>query len=146
MEDEPQARERFQRAVASLASATLLAASCAEALPHLATTPDLLLTDLGLPDGDGVSLIKEASTRGIPSLVITVFGDERRVMEAMRYSLLAGGKRFRPVLALATAEALGRRPEDVLPAAAAIELPAPHALQDQIAAEDDAAVARQEDQ
>lgn len=44
------------------------------------------------------------------------------LVEAMRYSLLAGGKRFRPVLALATAEALGRRPEDVLPAAAAIEL------------------------
>jgi geranylgeranyl diphosphate synthase type II len=30
---------------------------------------------------------------------------------AMRYSLLAGGKRIRPVLALATAEALGRDPE-----------------------------------
>ena len=28
----------------------------------------------------------------------------------MRYSLLAGGKRIRPVLALATAEALGRDP------------------------------------
>ena len=28
----------------------------------------------------------------------------------MRYSLLAGGKRIRPVLALATAEALGREP------------------------------------
>jgi geranylgeranyl pyrophosphate synthase len=28
--------------------------------------------------------------------------------EAMRYSLLAGGKRIRPVLALATAEAIGR--------------------------------------
>ena len=40
----------------------------------------------------------------------------------MRYSLLAGGKRIRPVLALATAEALGRPPEDVLPLAGAIEL------------------------
>ena len=29
--------------------------------------------------------------------------------EAMRYSLLAGGKRIRPVLALATARAAGRR-------------------------------------
>ena len=29
--------------------------------------------------------------------------------EAMRYSLLAGGKRIRPVLCLATARALGRR-------------------------------------
>jgi geranylgeranyl diphosphate synthase type II len=42
--------------------------------------------------------------------------------EAMRYSLLAGGKRIRPVLALATATALGREPADVLPLAAALEL------------------------
>jgi geranylgeranyl diphosphate synthase type II len=42
--------------------------------------------------------------------------------EAMRYSLLAGGKRIRPVLALATAEALGRDPRTALPMAAAIEL------------------------
>jgi geranylgeranyl diphosphate synthase type II len=45
-----------------------------------------------------------------------------RLEEAMRYSLLAGGKRIRPVLALATAEALGRPPADVLPVAAAIEM------------------------
>ncbi len=42
--------------------------------------------------------------------------------EAMRYSLLAGGKRIRPVLALATADALGREPAGVLPLAAALEL------------------------
>ena len=42
--------------------------------------------------------------------------------EAMRYSLLAGGKRIRPVLALATAEALGSDRVTVLPLAAAIEL------------------------
>ena len=45
-----------------------------------------------------------------------------RLEEAMRYSLLAGGKRIRPVLALATAEALGRDPAEVLPFAAAIEM------------------------
>jgi geranylgeranyl diphosphate synthase, type II len=45
-----------------------------------------------------------------------------RLEEAMRYSLLAGGKRIRPVLALATAEALGREPEEVLPLAASIEM------------------------
>ena len=45
-----------------------------------------------------------------------------RLEEAIRYSLLAGGKRIRPVLALATAEALGRDPGDVLPLAAAIEM------------------------
>jgi len=42
--------------------------------------------------------------------------------EAMRYSLLAGGKRIRPVLALATADAIGLEPEHVLPLAGAIEL------------------------
>ncbi|MDQ3850923.1 MAG: polyprenyl synthetase family protein [Actinomycetota bacterium] len=42
--------------------------------------------------------------------------------EAMRYSLLAGGKRIRPVLALATARALGHDERELLPFAAAIEL------------------------
>ena len=42
--------------------------------------------------------------------------------EAMRYSLLAGGKRIRPVLALATAKALQTDPETILPLAAALEL------------------------
>src|SRR3954449_5201824 len=42
--------------------------------------------------------------------------------EEMRYSLLAGGKRVRPVLALATARALGAEPERFLPIACAIEL------------------------
>lgn len=42
--------------------------------------------------------------------------------EAMRYSLLAGGKRIRPVLALATATAVGLERTGVLALAAAIEL------------------------
>src|SRR5690348_344871 len=41
---------------------------------------------------------------------------------AMRYSLLAGGKRIRPVLALATARAIGRDAAEVLPYAAGLEL------------------------
>ncbi|MEN3281487.1 MAG: geranylgeranyl diphosphate synthase, type [Solirubrobacteraceae bacterium] len=42
--------------------------------------------------------------------------------QAMRYSLLAGGKRVRPVLVLATARVLGIDHREVLPLAAAIEL------------------------
>ena len=42
--------------------------------------------------------------------------------QAMRYSLLAGGKRIRPVLALATARAVGLEQREVLPLAGAIEL------------------------
>jgi geranylgeranyl diphosphate synthase type II len=40
----------------------------------------------------------------------------------MRYSLLAGGKRIRPVLSLATAGAIGIDPKSMLPLASAIEL------------------------
>lgn len=42
--------------------------------------------------------------------------------ESMRYSLLAGGKRIRPVLMLATAEALGVDEKEVLPFALALEM------------------------
>jgi geranylgeranyl diphosphate synthase type II len=53
------------------------------------------------------------------------FSDDRltdRLVASMRYSLLAGGKRIRPVLALATARAIGRDERELLPIAAAIEL------------------------
>jgi geranylgeranyl diphosphate synthase type II len=42
--------------------------------------------------------------------------------EAVRYALEGGGKRIRPVLCLATAEAAGGAVEEALPAAAALEL------------------------
>lgn len=45
-----------------------------------------------------------------------------QLTDAMRYSLDGGGKRVRPVLCLATGEALGAEPEQLLPAAAAVEL------------------------
>jgi geranylgeranyl diphosphate synthase type II len=48
--------------------------------------------------------------------------DLGRLEDALRYSLLGGGKRIRPVLCLATGEALGHAPEEVLPAACALEL------------------------
>lgn len=44
------------------------------------------------------------------------------IAEAMRYSLLAGGKRIRPVLCLATVETLGSDWQSALPAASAIEM------------------------
>jgi len=53
------------------------------------------------------------------------FGEDPAVAplcEAMRYSLLAGGKRIRPVLLLATGQALGREPAELLPTAAAMEM------------------------
>jgi geranylgeranyl diphosphate synthase type II len=46
----------------------------------------------------------------------------KEIHEAVRYSVFAGGKRLRPILVLAAAEAAGGQVEHALPAAAAIEL------------------------
>ena len=43
------------------------------------------------------------------------------LMDAMRYSVFAGGKRLRPILMMAAAEAVGGSSVDVLPAACALE-------------------------
>ncbi|WP_054949518.1 polyprenyl synthetase family protein [Numidum massiliense] len=53
-----------------------------------------------------------ASQRDVPTIL----------QEAMTYSLLGGGKRLRAILTIATAEALGAAPTDVLPFACAIEM------------------------
>jgi len=44
------------------------------------------------------------------------------IHKAMNYSVFNGGKRFRPILAIAVCEALGGKVKDVLPAACALEL------------------------
>ncbi|MCE5281892.1 MAG: polyprenyl synthetase family protein [Deltaproteobacteria bacterium] len=44
------------------------------------------------------------------------------IFRAVRYSLFAGGKRIRPILCLAAAEAVGGKPEPILPVACAIEM------------------------
>jgi geranylgeranyl diphosphate synthase type II len=44
------------------------------------------------------------------------------IHEAMRYSLFAGGKRLRPILAIATGEIFGAAEEELLPAACALEM------------------------
>lgn len=62
-------------------------------------------------------LVEEALDRLLPP----VDTYPRPIHEAMRYSIFAGGKRLRPILAIAGAEAAGGRAEDVLPIACALE-------------------------
>ena len=52
------------------------------------------------------------------------FGEEpqKPIFEAANYSLLAGGKRLRPMLALEFCRICGRNPEEALPFAAAVEM------------------------
>ena len=49
-------------------------------------------------------------------------GPETRVVEAMRYSLFAGGKRLRPILCLAASESVGGDLKAAMPAGCALEM------------------------
>jgi DNA-binding NarL/FixJ family response regulator len=93
VEDDTHTRSRLARVIEEHPRLVLLgmAGSCAEARALFARLhPDVLLTDLGLPDGDGVTLIREARARWpeVLPLVITVFGDEQHVMSALEAGAL----------------------------------------------------------
>jgi farnesyl diphosphate synthase len=64
----------------------------------------------------------EAVTRRLDTLLPPVPGPRGRVVEAMRYSALSGGKRLRPFLAIESAALFDVAPEEALAAAAAIEM------------------------
>jgi DNA-binding NarL/FixJ family response regulator len=88
VEDDDYTRERLARAIDAHPELRLLgsAATCEGGRALLATTrADVLITDLGLPDGSGVELIREArrSRPELLALVITVFGDESHVVAAI---------------------------------------------------------------
>jgi geranylgeranyl diphosphate synthase type II len=63
-----------------------------------------------------------AVDKALESLVPPAKTFPPKVFEAMRYSLFAGGKRVRPIFALASAEALGAKTSGLLPIAGALEL------------------------
>lgn len=60
--------------------------------------------------------------RALEAYLPAVRGPAFRVVQAMHYSLFAGGKRLRPILCLAGAEAVGGDPSEVLPVACALEM------------------------
>ena len=64
------------------------------------------------------SQIEEALVEALPSDPDT----PPDLLEAMRYSLMAGGKRLRPILVLLATEACGADPRDAMPAACAVEM------------------------
>ena len=69
--------------------------------------------------------------------------EQARISRAMRYSLMAGGKRLRPVLCIAAAESVGGRPSDVMSAACALEMIHTYSLiHDDLPAMDDDALRR----
>jgi len=90
VEDDAPTRAFFERSVRSSSALRFLAGvgSVREALDWLdasAEAPDVLLADLGLPDGSGVAVIRAAVARfpRCEPLVISVFGDEDSVLASI---------------------------------------------------------------
>ncbi len=80
--------------------------------------------------------------RALESLLETADKADR-ILEAMTYSLMAGGKRIRPIFCLAATEAAGADPEDAMPAACALEMIHTYSLiHDDLPAMDDDAMRR----
>lgn len=88
VEDNQPTRERLARVIEQTQGLELLGAAGsfleAQALLDNAL-PEVLLTDLGLPDGSGIDLIRQvrAQPEPIEAMVISVFGDERNVINAL---------------------------------------------------------------
>lgn len=60
--------------------------------------------------------------QALDTLLAAEGDDPYRLREAMRYAVLGGGKRMRPLLTIAACEAAGGQASDAMPAACAVEL------------------------
>jgi len=65
---------------------------------------------------------KKLIDRKLSELILATNKSMSRLEESMRYSILAGGKRLRPILCLAAGESVGGTIEEILPTSCAIEM------------------------
>jgi DNA-binding NarL/FixJ family response regulator len=124
VEDDQATRARLCDAIAAQPNMKV-GAACDRVRPALewleTNKPDLLLTDLGLPDGNGIEVIRRCAALhpDCNILVITMFGDEKNVLSSVEagaagyilkdsdqldirramLDLLAGGSPMSPVIA-----------------------------------------------
>ena len=76
-------------------------------------------------------------------LMLETSGQADRLLEAMKYSLMAGGKRIRPILCMAAAETADGDAENAMPVACALEMIHTYSLiHDDLPAMDDDALRR----
>ena len=88
VEDDAAFQEAFRTALAGAPDMAMVgvAATAAEARAMLVDAPaDVLVVDLGLPDGSGIDVIGEAHARwpGCAIMVATTFADERHVISSI---------------------------------------------------------------
>jgi two-component system KDP operon response regulator KdpE len=85
VEDEPQMRKFVRIALVSHDYRVLEAASAAEGIQQASVhTPDLVLLDLGLPDGDGMDVTRRLREWSpVPILVISARGQEDSKVKAL---------------------------------------------------------------
>jgi DNA-binding NarL/FixJ family response regulator len=95
VEDDAQMREFFASSVRRCASLILAGSlgTVAEARAWLDASPlavDVMLIDLGLPDGSGLEVIRHAIARNpaCEALVISMFGDEENVLASIEAGAL----------------------------------------------------------
>jgi DNA-binding NarL/FixJ family response regulator len=89
VEDQCPTASRLQRGVNRCDSlaAVKIAPTLADGIDSLYTCkPRIVLVDLGLPDGDGIELVRVAREVNwrCEAIVVSVFGDERRIVSAIR--------------------------------------------------------------
>jgi DNA-binding NarL/FixJ family response regulator len=146
VEDEPEFRRRFAQIVENEPSMRLVgvAANRREAQAILDKEDfDVLLIDLGLPDGNGIDLIRQVSQKKPEAdiMVVTVFGDEQHVVSSIEAGatgyilkdstpadviscirlLRAGGSPVSPVVARSVLRAIRNRIGASAPAARAAQ-------------------------
>ncbi len=80
VDDDPGAREILGTMLTGFGATVTPAASAAEAVQHFSTaTPDVLVSDIGMPDEDGYALIRRLrlSSSQVPAVAVTAYADPK---------------------------------------------------------------------
>jgi signal transduction histidine kinase/ActR/RegA family two-component response regulator len=91
VDDEPDTRELLKAGLGQSGAEVTVAGSAAEALEAMrATTPDLLISDIGMPEEDGYELIRRVRAQSnenwgrVPAIALTAYARVEDRMQALR--------------------------------------------------------------